>query len=75
MRLSRDSIRYKMISNKEVNEKKEFCMERSILLKYLKILLNKKTNLNIILFDYQNNYVEHLNVHDNTVNSFNILAT
>jgi len=37
MRLSRDSIRYKIINNKEIDEKKEFCMERTVLLKYLKI--------------------------------------
>jgi len=38
-------------------------MERTVLLKYLKILLD--TDMKIILLDHQNNYVERLNIDDN----------
>jgi len=48
-------------------------MERTVLLKYLKILLD--TDMKIILLDHQNNYVERLNIDDNTAKSFNVLLT
>jgi len=44
------------------------------LLKYLKVQL--ATDLKLISLDYQNNYVERLNINNiNAAKSFNILAT